>query len=110
MLSPCQSQILVPGTFPFLTCYRTQEAYVASDGWAWLDVGPFFWGHHRSMLALLGNLRPDSVRTLGMSSSEDPVWKNPKVGGLTGTSQVKTRWSLVAVSEMVEVRGQGFRA
>ena len=63
------------------------------------------------MGAFLVILCPDSVGTLGVSSSEDPVSKIPKVGGLTGTSsQVITGWSLKEVAEVVEVQGQGVRA
>lgn len=75
-----------------------QEAYGATVSGAWLEVGLFFWLHHKGMVALVGILCPDSVIILDVSFSEYPVWKSTKVGGLTGASQVTTRWSLKKVA------------
>lgn len=52
---------------------QTHKIDVPSVSGAWLEVGIFFWGHYRGMGALLVYHCPDSVKTLGVSSSEDPV-------------------------------------
>lgn len=69
------------GIFSSNLVWQTHGADAALVSGAWLEVGLFSWGHHRSMEVLLV-IFPDSVRTSGRCCCEGLMWKWRKVGSL----------------------------